>query len=153
MEQSTMFSENIVYLYFCTIIKMSASRVDKFSAGWNNCRSPISHVDKDMVEQYHTNPQSISKEYLNHPLGLTLSTPGLVSIIDLGSPGCINTKDIHLACVPEAPLCLSLTGSCWCLPGDQLLPVIGDMCGTSFSNVLVIKAHSSVFLFYFNLEG
>ena len=34
--------------------------------------------DKGMVEQSHTNPESICKEYLNHPLGLTLSTPGLV---------------------------------------------------------------------------
>ena len=39
----------------------------------------VSHVDKDMVEQSHTTPKSICKEYLNHPLGLTLSTPGLVS--------------------------------------------------------------------------
>ena len=30
-----------------------------------------------MVEQSHTNPWSICKEYLDHPLGLTLSTPGL----------------------------------------------------------------------------
>ena len=28
--------------------------------------------------QSHTTPLSICKEYLNHPLGLTLSTPGLV---------------------------------------------------------------------------
>ena len=32
----------------------------------------VSNVDKDTV------PQSIYKEYLNHPLSLTLSTPGLV---------------------------------------------------------------------------
>ena len=38
---------------------MPASRVDKFSAGWTNCRSPISHVDKDMVEQSHPNPYSV----------------------------------------------------------------------------------------------
>ena len=38
----------------------------------------VSHVDKDMVEQSHTTPSSICEEYLNHPLGLTLSTPGLV---------------------------------------------------------------------------
>ena len=29
-------------------------------------------------EQSHTTPYSICKEYLNHPLGLTLSTPSLV---------------------------------------------------------------------------
>ena len=40
----------------------------------------VSHVDKDMLEQSYTIPQSISKEYLIHPLGLTLSTPGLVNI-------------------------------------------------------------------------
>ena len=38
----------------------------------------VSHVDKDMVEQSHTTPSSIFKDYLNHPLGLALSTPGLV---------------------------------------------------------------------------
>ena len=38
----------------------------------------VSHVDKDMVEQSHTTPQSICKQYLNHPLGLTLSTTSLV---------------------------------------------------------------------------
>ena len=32
-----------------------------------------------MVEQSQTTPESICKEYMNHPLGLTLSTPGLVS--------------------------------------------------------------------------
>ena len=35
----------------------------------------VSHVDKDMVPHYSL---SIYKEYLNHPLGLTLSTHGLV---------------------------------------------------------------------------
>ena len=35
----------------------------------------VSHVDNDIVEQSPTIPQSISKEYLIHPLGLTLSTP------------------------------------------------------------------------------
>ena len=40
------------------------------------CR--MDQMDKDMVEQSHTTPYSIWKEYLNHPLGLTLSTPGLV---------------------------------------------------------------------------
>ena len=33
-----------------------------------------------MVEQSHTTPLSICKEYLSHPLGLTLSTPGRVVI-------------------------------------------------------------------------
>ena len=31
---STMFKENIIKLSCCAIIKMPASRVDKFSAGW-----------------------------------------------------------------------------------------------------------------------
>ena len=31
-----------------------------------------------MVEQSHSTPESICKEYINHPLGLTLSTPALV---------------------------------------------------------------------------
>ena len=34
-----------------------------------------------MVERFHTTPKSIGKEYLNHPLGLTLSTPGLVLVL------------------------------------------------------------------------
>ena len=41
----------------------------------------VSHVEKNMVEQSSTGPnsQSIgSREYLNHSLGLTLSTPSLV---------------------------------------------------------------------------
>ena len=42
---------------------------------------PISHVDKDMVEQSHTTLYSMCKEYLNHPLGLTLLTPSLVKYI------------------------------------------------------------------------
>ena len=67
------------------IIKMPAFRVDKFSAGRTKSRSPISHVEKNMVEQSSTvlNSQSITyKEYLNHILGLTLSTPGLVFFLD-----------------------------------------------------------------------
>ena len=36
-----MFSENIINLTYCTIIKMPASRVDKFSAGRTKCRSPV----------------------------------------------------------------------------------------------------------------
>ena len=34
-----------------------------------------------MVEQSSTVPQSIYKEDLNHTLGLTLSTPGLVNFL------------------------------------------------------------------------
>ena len=41
MEWSTNFSENIINLT-CMIIKMLASRVDKFSAGRTKCRSPTS---------------------------------------------------------------------------------------------------------------
>ena len=33
MGESTMFKENIIKLTCCTIIKMLASRIDKFSAG------------------------------------------------------------------------------------------------------------------------
>ena len=38
---------------------------------------PISLVNKDMVEQSHTTPESNT----THPLGLTLSTPGLVLLL------------------------------------------------------------------------
>ena len=40
----------------------------------------VSHVDKNMVEQSTTVPQSIYKRGLNPTLGLTLLTPGLVLI-------------------------------------------------------------------------
>ena len=43
----------------------------------------VSHVEKNMVEQSSTVPNTIYKEYLNHTLGLTLSTPGLVIYIDV----------------------------------------------------------------------
>ena len=39
---------------------------------WRKDQMQVSHVEKNMVEQ------SIYKEYFNHTLGLTLSTPGLV---------------------------------------------------------------------------
>ena len=75
-KQSTMFSENIIILSCCTIIKMPASRVDKFSAGRTKCRSPM------QIRIWWNSPALfllvIYKEYLNHTLGLTLSTPGLV---------------------------------------------------------------------------
>ena len=48
---SAMCSDNIIILTFCTIIKMPASRVDKFSARRTKCRSP-----KNMVEQFSTVP-------------------------------------------------------------------------------------------------
>ena len=40
----------------------------------------VSHVEKNMIEQSSTVPNSQTKDYLNHTLGLTLSlsTPGLV---------------------------------------------------------------------------
>ena len=45
MEQSTMFSENIIIsksnLTFCTLIKMPASREDKFNARKTKCRFPM----------------------------------------------------------------------------------------------------------------
>ena len=36
-----LFSEKIINLTCCTIIKMPASRVDKFSAGRTTCKSPM----------------------------------------------------------------------------------------------------------------
>ena len=50
-EKSTMFSENIIILTCYTIIKMPATRVDKFSARRTKCRSP-------MLEQSSTVPIS-----------------------------------------------------------------------------------------------
>ena len=44
----------------------------------------VSNVDKDMVEQSTTVPNSQSITYLNHTLGLTLSTPGLVENLEIG---------------------------------------------------------------------
>ena len=45
----------------------------------------VSHVEKNMVEQSSTvpNSQSFRSMYLNHNLGLTLSTPSLVHYTDL----------------------------------------------------------------------
>ena len=40
-------------------------------------------VNKNMVKQSSTVPLSIHKEYLNHTLGLTLSTPGLFHIVSV----------------------------------------------------------------------
>ena len=75
-EQSTMFSENIIILSCCTIIKMPSSRVDKFSVGRTKCMSPM------QIRTWWNSPALFLlvnyKEYLNHALGLTLSTPGLV---------------------------------------------------------------------------
>ena len=46
-----MFSENIINLTFCSIIKMPAFRVDKFSAGRTKCKfSGASNIDDDI---YH----------------------------------------------------------------------------------------------------
>ena len=41
MEQSTMFSEKIINLTYCIIIKMPAFRIDKFSAGRTKNRSSM----------------------------------------------------------------------------------------------------------------
>ena len=46
---------NIINLPCCTIVKIPASRIDKFSAGRTQCRS-VSHVDKDVMEQSSTVP-------------------------------------------------------------------------------------------------
>ena len=40
-EGNGVVSENIIILTCCTIIKMPATRVDKFSAGRIKCRSPM----------------------------------------------------------------------------------------------------------------
>ena len=77
MEQSTMFSEKIINLTCCSIIKMPASRVDRFSAGRTKYRSPMLKEHGGTVQ--HCSKQSIFKEYLNQSLGLTLSTPGLIN--------------------------------------------------------------------------
>ena len=51
-----MFKENIINLNCGTIIKMRESRIDihiyLVQAG-TKCKSPISHVDKDIEEQSH----------------------------------------------------------------------------------------------------
>ena len=57
-----------------TCYKIPASRIYKYFK-CSACR-------KDQV-QSNTVPQPIYKEYLNHPLGLTLSTPGLVLLLFL----------------------------------------------------------------------
>ena len=41
VELFTMFFKSIINLTYCTIFKMTASRVDKFSAGRTKCRSPM----------------------------------------------------------------------------------------------------------------
>ena len=86
VEQSTMFKENIINLTSGTIIKMRASRIDIFI----QCRMEL-NVGLPSPMQTRTwwnSPtlllQSICKEYLNHLLGLTLSTPGLVDNFFLG---------------------------------------------------------------------
>ena len=58
-----MFSENIFNLTCCTIIKMPASRVDKFSAGRTKCRSTVS-----IRTWWKSQALSIYKEYFNHIL-------------------------------------------------------------------------------------
>ena len=57
------------------VASLSKYRVDKFSAGRTICRSHM--LKRTMIEHCS---YSICKEYLNHTLGLTLSTPGLVGI-------------------------------------------------------------------------
>ena len=53
----------------------------------------VSYVDKNMLEQSSTIPYSIYKENLNYTLGLTLSTPSLVSyFVDKRSSKFYNLK-------------------------------------------------------------
>ena len=74
-----MFKENIIKLQFCTFLKMPAFRIDKFSL---HAGLPCS-LDKYMVKQHYSLVNLYCKAYCNHPLGLTLSTPGLVMILSL----------------------------------------------------------------------
>ena len=69
-----MFSENIINLTYCMIIKIPAFRVDQFIAGMTKCRSP-------MLKRTWWNKITIRFIYLNHTLVLTLSNPSLVMII------------------------------------------------------------------------
>ena len=66
-----MFSENIINLTCCTIIKKPASRGDIFSAGRTKRRSPML---KESIYLFY-------KEYLIPTLRWTLSTPCLVYFI------------------------------------------------------------------------
>ena len=58
MEQSTMFSENIININCCNIIKMPESSIQRI---W--CRKyqmQVSHVEKNIVEQSSIVPNSQS---------------------------------------------------------------------------------------------
>ena len=73
-----MFSENINNLT-CCIYQNSSIQGTQIQI--RKDQMEVSHAEKNMVEQSSTVPYSqsiICKEYLNHTLGLTLSTPGLV---------------------------------------------------------------------------
>ena len=52
-----MFSENIINLTYCIIIKMPAIRVDKFSVVISKDQMQVSHVEKNNVEQSSTVPR------------------------------------------------------------------------------------------------
>ena len=70
MEQSTMFSENIINLT-CYYYQNASIKGRQIQCRKNQLQ--VSYVEKNM-----TTSQSSYKEYLNPPLGLTLSIPGLV---------------------------------------------------------------------------
>ena len=71
-----MFSENIINLTCCIIIKMPAFRVDKFSAGRTKCRSPMLKRTwwNSLALFLIVNLKGVLKPYL----GLDLIDPGLV---------------------------------------------------------------------------
>ena len=67
-----MFTENIINLNCCTIIKMPASRVDKFSAGRTKCRSTMK------IRTWWNRPAMFLSQSIRRTKTLTLSTPSLV---------------------------------------------------------------------------
>ena len=73
-----MFSENIINLTCCIIIKMPAFRVDKFSAGRTTCRTPMLKITwwNSLALFLIVNLLGVLKPYL----GLDLIDPSLVFI-------------------------------------------------------------------------
>ena len=71
-----MFSQNIINLTCCSIIKLPAFRVDKFCAGRTKCRSPMLKRTwwNSLALFLIVNLKGVLKPYL----GLDLIDPGLV---------------------------------------------------------------------------
>ena len=71
-----MFSENIINLTYCIVIKMLEFRVDKFSAGRTKCRSPMLKRTwwrwKSLALFLRGNVYGVLEPYLR--LGVKLST-------------------------------------------------------------------------------